>query len=79
MKKEIIEKKNLIEGIVYIGYCRNAEEAIWNKEKDCFLYKEYVAGSNTKYSWREIKHIADESNSKLDAFIPREIKLIKLK
>lgn len=73
-----LKKEELIDGCIYRGYCRNAEEAIWNKAQDCFLYKEYIKGSKTEYSWTEIKHIDDERNPRIDAFIPKVLKLSKM-
>lgn len=70
----MIRKEDLIDGCIYLGYCRNADEAVWDKTQDCFLIKEYLKGSRSVFGWTEIKHINDEENSRLDAFVPKELK-----
>jgi hypothetical protein len=60
-----IPKKDLIEGKLYLGECRNADKAIWNKTKNCFVYRRNKFG----YIFDEdINHFEDDNG--FDLFVP---------
>lgn len=60
-----IPKKDLIDGQTYFGKCRNARTAIWNKERNCFVYKRNKFG----YVFDEdINHFEDDNG--YDLFVP---------
>lgn len=61
----LIPKKNLIDGKVYIGHCRNAYEATWNADQQEFIYKRHKFG--TIYN-ESIKHPEDDNG--FDIFVP---------
>ena len=62
-----IPKKDLIIGQVYIGKCRNTDEAIWNGKQ--FEYERYKFG--IKYT-ETINHFEDDDG--YDLFIPLKVK-----
>lgn len=65
LKRGMIPKKDLEDGVTYCGMCRNAEEAIWNAEKQKFIYK------RTKFNYtfdEDINHPEDDNG--YDLFIP---------
>jgi hypothetical protein len=61
----LIPKENLIHNQSYIGHCRNASTAIWNKDTQEFTYQ------RTKYNFtfpETIKHPEDDIG--FDIFVP---------
>lgn len=63
--REIIPKKDLVDGEWYEGHCRNASIAKWNAEKNKFFYV------RTKFDWRfweDINHPEDDNG--FDLFRP---------
>ena len=70
IKAGAIPKKYLIDGQKYYGECRNADEAIWDEKRKCFIYKRNKFG----YTFDEdINHFEDDNG--FDLFVP--LKLIK--
>lgn len=65
IKKLIVPKHLLEDGAYYVGKCRNASWARWNKDKDCFVHW------RTKFKQRfleTIKHPDDDFTH--DVFYP---------
>lgn len=60
-----IPKKDLKDGHLYQGSCRNASEALWNAEKQCFIYWRTKFGSTYQ---EEINHFEDDDG--YDLFVP---------
>ena len=60
-----IPKKDLKDGHLYQGSCRNADEALWNAEKQCFIYWRTKFGSTYQ---EEINHFEDDDG--YDLFVP---------
>ena len=42
----LIPKKDLVDGITYLGTCRNAEEAVWHADRSRFEYIRTKWGSS---------------------------------
>lgn len=42
----LIPKKDLEDGVTYIGTCRNASEAVWHADKQRFTYIRHKFGSS---------------------------------
>jgi hypothetical protein len=60
-----IAKKDLKDGVKYIGKCRNAHEAVWYADKNVFTYKRHKFG----YVFDEdINHFEDDNG--YDLFVP---------
>ena len=59
-----IAKKDLVHGAYYKGRCRNANEARWNAERECFIH--WRTKFNTTFL-EEIKHPEDEKT--FDVFV----------
>jgi len=64
-----IPKKDLIDGKMYYGKCRNANEAVWNEKRGVFTYKRNKFGHVFD---EEINHFEDDSG--FDLFVPIKIK-----
>lgn len=60
-----IKKKDLIDNEDYIGVCRNAKVAKWNKKENCFYY---IRNKFGKLFIEKIKHPEDDDG--FDLFIP---------
>lgn len=58
-----IPKEQLKKGVVYIGSCRNSDEATWDGEK--FVYERYKFGFTYKDS---VNHFQDDDG--YDLFVP---------
>jgi hypothetical protein len=58
-----IPKKDLVIGSMYIGSCRNTNNAVWNGDK--FIYERYKFGM--KY-FDNINHFEDDNG--FDLFVP---------
>lgn len=69
-KKGMISKKELEDGVKYYGICRNVREAVWNAEKQKFIYERRKFGNIFN---ERINHPEDDNG--FDLFIP--IKKIK--
>lgn len=65
IKNGMIPKNELIDQNIYLGSCRNSEIAIWDKEKQCFIYNRNKFGEIFE---EEIKHPEDDNG--FDIFIP---------
>lgn len=65
--KGMIRKTALIDGKTYKGHCRNASEAVWYAEKDCFTYQRTKWGSTFP---EDINHPEDDDG--FDIFTPYE-------
>lgn len=62
-----IPKKDLVDGREYHGKCRNANKAVWDKTRNCFVYKRNKFG----YVFDEdINHFEDDNG--FDLFVPIE-------
>lgn len=62
-----VPKSELVEGRVYKGVCRNADEAVWNGR--VFVYDRHKFG----YTYKEkINHYEDDDG--YDVFVPVETK-----
>jgi len=66
-KKGMILKKDLKDRSLYKGYCRNAQEAMWVKEIERFIYVRHKWGSEFL---EDICHVEDDNL--YDLFIPLE-------
>lgn len=84
--KSCVAKKDLVDGGYYIGHCRNATIARWNKELNLFFYVREKFGDSFVES---IRHPEDEDGCDLfwprilrdDIIIPlgpEELKLLKM-
>lgn len=65
----MIKKSQLIDRAVYEGHCRNAGEAVWLADKNCFMYLRHKFGDTF---WEEINHPEDDDG--YDLFIPERLK-----
>lgn len=63
-----LPKSELIDGKKYYGSCRNASEAIWHQDKNCFTYTRYKFGFVYE---EDINHFEDDDRS--DLFIPLKL------
>jgi hypothetical protein len=61
----MIPKNQLINGVRYIGYCRNATNAVWNAEMQRFIYIREKFGCKFE---EEIVH--PEDDIQFDVFVP---------
>lgn len=64
-ERGMIPKKDLVNGAIYIGCCRNAYLAQWHAEKNCFVHL------RTKFDnvfAEEINHPEDDDG--FDLFVP---------
>jgi hypothetical protein len=61
-----IQKKNLIAGKRYKGYCRNADAAVWNGME--FVYVRHKFGCTFD---EKIKHFEDDDG--YDVFVPYRV------
>lgn len=59
-----IAKVDLEHGAYYVGHCRNASEARWDENKQCFIHWRTKFGSKFL---EEIKHPEDEKH--FDVFV----------
>lgn len=66
-KEGMIRKSDLKDGKSYKGHCRNASVAIWQQEKDCFVYQRTKWGSTFP---EDINHPEDDDG--FDLFTPYE-------
>ena len=64
-EKGVIRKSDLIDGIEYIGICRNAERAVWNATDKVFVYDRYKFGMTFD---DYVNHIEDDDG--FDVFVP---------
>ena len=67
-RKDMIAKKDLVDGAYYEGECRNAEVARWNGKQEVFIHW------RTKWGQKfleEIKHPDDEKH--YDVFIAKKL------
>ena len=61
----IIRKEDLEDGQTYLGNCRNADRAVWDASRNCFVYQRHKFG----YIFPEdINHLADDNG--YDLFVP---------
>lgn len=65
--KGMVAKKDLVDGVTYKGSCRNATEARWNAELNCFIYQRYKFGSVYDDT---CNHPEDDDG--FDLFVPME-------
>jgi hypothetical protein len=65
--KVLVPKSELKDGHYYWGTCRNAYQAIWNSEKNCFYYWRTKFGTAFVES---INHPEDDNG--FDLFLPIE-------
>ena len=61
----MIPKSELLDGRTYKGKCRNASEATWYSNKNCFTYKRYKFGETFD---EDINHPEDDDG--YDLFYP---------
>jgi hypothetical protein len=61
----VLRKEELEDGAKYIGKCRNAGEAVWHKDKNCFTYLRHKMGGAFD---EDINHLADDDG--FDLFVP---------
>lgn len=61
----MVAKRNLVDGQVYLGHCRNSSKATWSAEKVCFVYDRTKFGSTFT---EVIKHPEDDIG--FDIFVP---------
>jgi hypothetical protein len=61
----MIKKEELVDGKSYFGKCRNASEAVWNKESQKFTYIRTKFGSSFS---EDINHPEDDNG--FDLFVP---------
>lgn len=74
MKEDYIPKKDLIDGALYEGHCRNANFAEWDAANNCFVYQ------RTKFNFtfpEEINHPEDDDG--FDLFYPIRLRGIVCK
>lgn len=69
IKRGGIPKSKLIDGVEYIGDNRNTSSAIWDKEKNCFVYKRTKFGDTFD---DYCNHFEDDDGYAL--FVPIKIK-----
>lgn len=62
---EILSKAELEDGVTYEGNCRNASKAVWNAEKQRFIYMRFKFGDTFE---EEINHPEDDDG--YDVFKP---------
>ena len=65
-KVRVIPKSELVEGVIYKGECRNADEAVWLGDR--FEYDRYKFGDVFR---EKINHFEDDEG--YDVFVPMEI------
>ena len=65
----MIPKKDLVDGATYLGFCRNAGEAIWDAGKNMFTYTRKKFGSSFN---EDINHPEDDDG--FDLFVPIKVK-----
>ena len=65
----MIKRADLKNGVTYLGYCRNAYEAVWHSDKNCFTYQREKFGSTFP---EDICHPEDDNG--FDLFTPYEEK-----
>ena len=63
----MIRKSHLKDGAKYKGRCRNASEAIWDAEREVFVYQREKFGTTFP---EDINHPEDDNG--YDLFIPQE-------
>lgn len=63
----MIAKKDLKHGHLYRGTCRNAEEAMWDAERNCFVYERHKFGDVYEDT---CNHPEDDDG--YDLFVPEE-------
>lgn len=68
-KEGLIRKSDLKDGVTYLGNCRNAREAVWHADKDCFTYMRTKFGHTFP---EDINHPEDDDG--FDLFTPTEEK-----
>jgi hypothetical protein len=61
----VLRKEELEDGAAYTGRCRNAGEAVWHAEKNCFTYTRHKWGGSFP---EDINHLADDDGH--DLFVP---------
>ena len=61
----MVAKKDLVDGHTYQGYCRNATQAVWNAQKQVFVYTRTKFGSSFEET---INHPEDDNG--FDIFVP---------
>ncbi len=64
----MIAKKDLIDGAVYSGHCRNASEALWDAARNVFVYRRRKFGDEFN---EDICHPDDDSV--YDVFVPESL------
>lgn len=67
-KYGLIPKEELVDGATYLGYCRNATEAVWLAGSNAFEYQRYKWG--TTYL-EEAPHPVDDRG--YDVFVPTKL------
>lgn len=65
----MIAKKDLVDGAVYNGHCRNAREARWDAKRGVFVYRRRKFGSEFD---EDINHPEDDDG--FDFFVPETLK-----
>lgn len=65
----MIPKADLVDGVTYLGHCRNATEAVWDTGLQMFLYLRTKFGSTFDEA---IPHPEDDLS--YDVFVPISIK-----
>ena len=66
----MIAKKDLIDGAVYEGHCRNASEARWSAKDNEFTYRRRKFGTEFDET---INHSEDDDG--MDLFFPERLKV----
>jgi hypothetical protein len=67
-KDGMIKKADLKDGATYKGHCRNATEAVWHADKNCFTYQRTKFGHTFP---EDIFHPEDDDG--FDIFPPEEL------
>jgi hypothetical protein len=66
----MLTKDKLKHGRWYVGRCRNSNVAMWNGQREVFVYIREKLGD---IFLEEIQHIEDEKYSRTDAFRPMKL------
>lgn len=61
----MLPKSDLVDGVVYLGHCRNAGQALWNGERQRFVYRRTKFGRSYD---EDIVHPEDDEG--FDVFVP---------